>query len=232
MNGDRLLRARAGGAKWRLWGLLLVVLAVAAWAWQTRGGALPAPDVDAPLARERGRQTAVLAGGCFWGVEAVFEHVRGVTRAVSGYAGGTPSTASYDLVSGGRTGHAESVEVTFDPSVITYGQLLRVFFSVAHDPTEHNRQGPDVGPQYRSAIFFADADQQRIAAAYIAQLDRAGVLRRPIATEVTRLDGFHAAEEYHQDYAARNPDDPYIRINDAPKVAALRRDFPALFVGR
>jgi peptide-methionine (S)-S-oxide reductase len=162
----------------------------------------------------------------------VFEHVRGVTRAVSGYAGGTPSTARYDLVSSGRTGHAESVEVTFDPSVITYGQLLRVFFSVAHDPTEKNRQGPDVGPQYRSAIFFADADQQRIAAAGVAQLDRAGLLRRPIATEVTRLDGFHAAEEYHQDYAARNPDDPYIRINDAPKVAALRRDFPTLFVGR
>ena len=216
----------------RICGLGLVVLSVAAWAWQGRGGALPAPEVDAPLARERGRHTAVLAGGCFWGVEAVFEHVRGVTRAVSGYAGGTPSTARYDLVSSGRTAHAESVEVTFDPSVITYGQLLRVFFSVAHDPTEHNRQGPDVGPQYRSAIFFADADQQRIAAAYIAQLDRAGVLRRPIATEVTRLDGFHAAEEYHQDYAARNPDDPYIRINDAPKVAALRRDFPTLFVGR
>jgi peptide-methionine (S)-S-oxide reductase len=195
-------------------------------------GPIPAPQTDAPLATAKGSKTAVLAGGCFWGIQAVFQHVRGVTRATSGYAGGTAATAHYEMVGTGRTGHAESVEVVYDPSQITFGQLLRVFFSVAHDPTQLNRQGPDDGPQYRSAIFYADAEQQRIAEAYIAQLDAAKIFRRPIVTTLTPLAGFYAAEDYHQDYATLHPDDLYIRINDAPKVVNLRKDFPELYVER
>ncbi len=193
---------------------------------------IPAPLVDAPLATASSRQMAVIAGGCFWGVEAVFRHVRGVSSAVSGYAGGTADTAHYDLVSTGRTTHAEAVEITYDPSQITYGTLLRIFFSVAHDPTEVNRQGPDEGPQYRSAIFFGDADQQRIAAAYIAQLNQAKAFPRRIATQVTPLTRFYAAEDYHQDYAARHPNDPYIVINDAPKVRNLQALFPDLYIAK
>jgi peptide-methionine (S)-S-oxide reductase len=199
----------------------------------TAVGPVPSPSLDAPLAPATGQpRTAVLAGGCFWGVQAVFQHVRGVTRAVSGYSGGSAWTAHYQLVSSGATGHAESVEVTYDPSQLTYGQLLRVFFSVAHDPTELNRQGPDEGSQYRSAIFYADAEQQRIAEGYVAQLDRAGVFGRKIATQVVPLKAFHAAEAYHQDFATRHPEHPYIRINDAPKVASLQRLFPDLYVGK
>jgi peptide-methionine (S)-S-oxide reductase len=194
--------------------------------------AVPPPQIDEKLSNPKGDATAVVAGGCFWGVQAVFQHVRGVTRAVSGYAGGPASTAHYEMVATGRTGHAESVELTYDPSQITYGQLLRVFFSIAHDPTQLNRQGPDEGPQYRSAIFVAGAEQQRIAEAYIAQLDQAHAFPRPIATKLTALDRFYRAEDYHQDYATKHPRDPYILINDAPKVEHLRQAFPELYLSK
>jgi peptide-methionine (S)-S-oxide reductase len=193
---------------------------------------VPAPYVDAALAPTKGQSIAVVAGGCFWGVQAVFQHLRGVTRATSGYAGGTAETAHYDTVSSGLTGHAESVEVTYDPSQITYGQVLRVFFAVAHDPTEVNRQGPDDGRQYRSAIFAADADQERIARAYIAQLNDARVFDRPVATTVTAGAEFYPAEDYHQNYATLHPDDLYIRLNDAPKVEHLRQMFPEMYVAK
>lgn len=195
-------------------------------------GPLPDPAVDAPLANTKSTETAVFAGGCFWGVEAVFENVKGVAKSVSGYAGGAAATATYDQVSSGRTGHAESVSVTYDSSQVTYGQLLKVFFAVAHDPTELNRQGPDTGTQYRSAIFYANPEQQRVAQAYIAQLQAAKVFPRPIVTEVVPLKAFYAAEAYHQNYLERNPDQPYIVMNDLPKLAALKRDLPALYSGR
>ncbi len=193
---------------------------------------IPAPSVDAPLALASGKATAVFSGGCFWGIQAVFQHVRGVTRATSGYAGGSASTAEYEIVSTGQTGHAESVQVEYDPSQITYGQLLRIFFSVAHDPTELNRQGPDTGTQYRSVIFYLNADQQRIAQAYIAQLGAAKVFPEPIVTQVTALPHFYEAEAYHQNYATLHPDDPYIMYNDAPKVRNLKAEFPELYVGK
>lgn len=193
---------------------------------------IPDPALDAPLAAAKGEQTAVLAGGCFWGIEAVFEHVKGVTNVTSGYSGGSAETANYELVSAGETGHAESVRITYDPSQISYGQLLKVFFAVAHDPTELNRQGPDTGTQYRSAIFYSDDEQKRIAEAYIKQLNQAKVFKRPIATQVSSLTSYHRAEAYHQDYAARHPDDSYIVINDLPKVASLRRQFPNLYITR
>lgn len=193
------------------------------------GAVLPNPIVDAPLASTSGRQTAVVAGGCFWGVQAVFQHVKGVQRVTSGYSGGSSSTAEYEVVSTGSTGHAESVEITFDPARVSYGQLLKVFFSVAHDPTQLNRQGPDTGTQYRSVIFYANDEQKRIAEAYVAQLERAKSFPRPIVTQVVPLKGFYAAESYHQDYAALHPDNPYIAINDAPKVEHLRQQFPDLY---
>jgi peptide-methionine (S)-S-oxide reductase len=189
---------------------------------------VPPPALDAPLAGAPATETAVLAGGCFWGVQAVFQHVTGVASAVSGYAGGSQQDADYDVVSRGRTGHAEAVAVTFDPRVISYGTILRIFFSVAHDPTQRDRQGPDVGPQYRSAIFAADAAQQRIAAAYIAQLDGAKVFDKPIATQLAGATPFYPAEAYHQDYATLHPEQPYIVYNDRPKVEALKRLFPSL----
>jgi len=195
-------------------------------------GTLPDPTVDTPKAAVSGQATAVFAGGCFWGVEAVFKHVKGVTKSTSGYSGGSQMTAKYMLVGTGTTGHAESVEVKYDPSQVTYGQLLRVFFSVAHDPTQLNRQGPDWGTQYRSAIFFATPEQERVAKAYIAQLDAAKVYAKPIVTEVAPLKGFYSAEDYHQDYLARNPDQPYIVINDLPKLAALKEQFPQLYTGK
>jgi peptide-methionine (S)-S-oxide reductase len=172
----------------------------------------------------------VFAGGCFWGVQAVFERVKGVMQATAGYAGGTAATATYDQVTTETTGHAESVEVVYDPSKVTYGQLLRVFFSVAHDPTELNRQGPDVGTSYRSAIFYSTDDQKRIASAYIAQLDAAKALPKRIVTEVPPLKGFYRAEEYHQDYALRNPYNPYIHTFDLPKIDALKQQFPDFYV--
>jgi peptide-methionine (S)-S-oxide reductase len=196
------------------------------------GAPLPNPVVDSTMAKNSGRQTAVIAGGCFWGIQAVFQHVKGVISATSGYAGGSSKTAEYEVVSTGETGHAESVQITYDPSKITYGELLRVFFSVAHDPTQLNHQGPDSGTQYRSAIFFSNDEQKRIAEAYIAQLDKANIFSHPIVTQVTPLKGFYAAESYHQNYAAQHPDDPYIMFNDAPKVTHLKQQFPDLYTGK
>jgi peptide-methionine (S)-S-oxide reductase len=178
----------------------------------------------------KGTQTAVFAGGCFWGVEAVFEHVKGVIDVKSGYAGGEAKTATYDQVSDGDTGHAESVKVTFDPSKITYVQLLTVFFSVAHDPTELNRQGPDTGTQYRSAIFYANQEQKKLAEEYIAAINRSKALPKPVVTQVVPLKEFFDAEDYHQDYLKHHPDQPYIVYNDMPKLAALKEKFPELFV--
>ncbi|MCA1592158.1 MAG: peptide-methionine (S)-S-oxide reductase MsrA [Acidobacteria bacterium] len=192
----------------------------------------PDPAVDAPLANTKGAQTAVFAGGCFWGVEAVFEHVKGVSGVTVGYVGGSARTADYETVSAGKTGHAESVRVVYDPSQVSYGQLLKVFFSVAHDPTELNRQGPDTGTQYRSAIFYTNAEQKRIAHAYIDQLNAAKVFERPVVTQLAPLDAFYKAEAYHQDYAVRHPDNAYIVINDLPKVANLREQLPALYVAK
>lgn len=189
-----------------------------------------APTVDAPLAASPGKASIVVSGGCFWGVQAVFQHVKGVISATSGYAGGKSDTAHYELVSDGNTGHAESVQVVYDPAQISLGQLLRVFFSVAHDPTELNRQGPDTGTQYRSAIWFSNADQQRIAAAYIKQLNTAKAFGKPIVTQLSPLPAFYAAEDYHQDYARLHPDDLYIAINDRPKVTHLQEQFPKLYV--
>ena len=195
----------------------------------TPGVTVPAPvTVSRPSA---GLQTLVLAGGCFWGIEAVYEHVKGVKDAVSGYAGGTKAQADYETVSTGSTGHAESVRVTFDPAQVSLETLLQVFFSVAHDPTQLNRQGPDVGPQYRSAIFFADEEQAKAARAYIDQLTKAKVYPRPIVTQVVKLDTFYPAEEYHQDFAEKNPTYPYIVYHDKPKVAALKRQFPLSWKG-
>jgi peptide-methionine (S)-S-oxide reductase len=193
---------------------------------------LPMPSVDLPKATAPGTQTAVFAGGCFWGVEAVFRHVKGVRTAVSGYAGGSKQTAAYEVVSTGTTGHAESVQVTYDPSQITYGELLRIFFSVAHDPTQLDRQGPDHGTQYRSAIFVESADQKRVADAYIAQLTAAKAFGDPIVTQVVPLPAFYPAEDYHQDYLARHPNQPYIVYNDLPKLAALKDQFPSRYVGK
>lgn len=188
-----------------------------------------APKVDAPLANDAGHATAVLAGGCFWGLQWVFEHVPGVTNVTSGYSGGAAATATYEQVSEGDTGHAETVRIAYDPSKVSYGQLLRVYFSVATDPTELDRQGPDTGSQYRGVIFYATPEQQKIAKAYIAQLGAAHAFAAPIVTQVVPFKAFYPAEEYHQDYARLHPDAPYIAINDAPKVAALQRTLPQLY---
>jgi peptide-methionine (S)-S-oxide reductase len=191
---------------------------------------LPLPAQDVPAASAKAPQTAVFAGGCFWGVEAVFRHVKGVTRAVSGYAGGMIVNPTYEQVLTGRTGHAESVQVTYDPAQVSYGQLLAVFFSVAHDPTQKDRQGPDVGPQYRSAIFYADDEQRRVAEAYVAQLDKAKAFGAPIVTQIAKLPAFWPAEDYHQNYLALHPTQPYIVVNDLPKLAALQKEWPQLYV--
>jgi peptide-methionine (S)-S-oxide reductase len=190
---------------------------------------VPVAALDQPLAKAAGTQTLVLAGGCFWGVDAVFKHVKGVSSVTSGYAGGEKATADYDTVSTGTTGHAESVSIVYDPSQVTMGQLLRVFFSVAHDPTELNRQGPDHGTQYRSAIFYGSDDQKRVADAYIAQLGAAKTYRGPIVTQVAPLKAFYPAESYHQNYLKLHPMQPYIVINDQPKVEALKAKFPAIY---
>jgi len=193
---------------------------------------LPDPVVDAAKTADKQSATAVFAGGCFWGVDAVFKHVKGVTSAVSGYAGGSAKTAHYEIIGTGLTGHAESVQVTYDPSQISYGQLLKVFFSVAHDPTQLNRQGPDVGTQYRSAIFYADPEQQRVAQAYIDQLSNAKMFGRPIVTQLAPLNAFYPAEDYHQDYLAKHPENMYIVVNDLPKLNNLRQEFPQIYVSR
>jgi peptide-methionine (S)-S-oxide reductase len=191
---------------------------------------IPAAQTDVPLASSSGRQTAVFAGGCFWGTQAVFQRVKGVVATTAGYSGGSAQTATYDQVTTETTGHAESVEVVYDPSRLTYGQLLRIFFSVAHDPTQLNRQGPDEGPSYRSAIFYSNPEQKRIADAYIAQLNAAKVFSGPIVTQVVPLKGFYRAEDYHQDYELHHPDNPYILVCDRPKIDALKQQFPELFV--
>lgn len=193
---------------------------------------VPPPVTDAALASSGGEQTVVFSGGCFWGVQAVFQHVKGVISARSGYSGGERRTAEYETVSTGRTGHAESVKVVFDPSQVTYGQLLHVFFSVAHDPTQLNRQGPDEGSQYRSVVFYTNEEQQRITEAYIAQLENAHVFKHRIVTQVVPLKGFYEAEAYHQDYATRHPESMYIQYNDLPKVDNLKKEFPQLWTGK
>lgn len=193
------------------------------------GAEIPGFSGRAPSPPAGGEQTAVLAGGCFWGVDAVFRHVKGVSTVVSGYSGGDRATANYPAVSTGTTGHAEAVSIAYDPAKISYGQLLEIFFAVAHDPTERNRQGPDTGTQYRSAIFYANEGQKQVAQAYIDQLNRAGAFPAPIATQVAPLKRFYPAEEYHQNYLARHPDQPYIVIYDMPKLEQLKKRFPALY---
>jgi len=187
---------------------------------------LPKPAVDETLTSSPGQETAVIAGGCFWGIQAVFQHVKGVVSATSGYSGGSSSTAEYEIVSTGTTGHAESEKIVYDPSKITYGQLLQIFFSVATDPTQLNRQDPDEGTQYRSVIFYANDEQKKIADAYIEQLNQAKVFKHKIVTQVVPLKAFYPAEGYHQNYAERHPDNPYIARYDLPKVAALQQIFP------
>ena len=206
--------------------MVVVAIAAACNAGSEASVAVPAAAVDEVKSPDKGKATAVVAGGCFWGIQAVFQHVKGVHSATSGYAGGTVKNPSYETVSSGRTGHAESVKIVYDPSKVTYGELLRVFFSVALDPTELNRQGPDEGTQYRSVIFYANDEQKKIAEAYIAQLDQAKVFQGKIVTQVVPLQAFYEAEGYHQNYAEQHPNDPYIRYNDAPKVANLKREFP------
>jgi len=208
---------------------VMAVLTMIAPSTTTAAVTIPNPAVDDPIASAKGQQTVVLAGGCFWGIQAVFEHVKGVKSATAGYSGGTVKNPSYEQVSSGATGHAESVKVVYDPSKVTFGQLLKVFFSVAHDPTELDRQGPDNGTQYRSAIFFTSDSQQHIAKAYIDQLNSAKVYPQPIVTEVTAYSAFYPAEDYHQDFAEKNPYNTYIMINDAPKVANLKKDLPDLY---
>jgi peptide-methionine (S)-S-oxide reductase len=208
--------------------VLVVAMGVRTMAFgQVRTEKLPAPAVDEHSAAHS--ETAVFAGGCFWGVQTTFQRIKGVTATTAGYSGGTRETANYSAVSSERTGHAESVKVVFDPAKISYGTLLRVFFSVVHDPTELNRQGPDVGTSYRSVIFYTSPEQQKIAQAYIAQLDAAKAFLRPIVTQVVPLVAFYDGEDYHQDYAEKNPDNPYIQVCDVPKVAALKAQFPELF---
>ena len=216
----------------RMAAMLLTVLAVAIACRAGSGAAVPAPVVDQAKAAAPAKQTAVVAGGCFWGIQAVFQHVKGVISATSGYSGGSVNHPDYEMVSSGRTGHAESVQIVYDPSQVTYGELLRVFFSVAHDPTELNRQGPDEGTQYRSVIFYANDEQKKIAEAYIAQLDQANVYHHKIVTQVVNFQAFYPAESYHQNYATRHPNDPYIMYNDAPKVADLHKEFPDLYTGK
>ncbi|HLO48120.1 MAG TPA: peptide-methionine (S)-S-oxide reductase MsrA [Kamptonema sp.] len=210
-------------------GGLSIVLLTAALAGGASHSKVPEPTTDIATSMAKGKQTAVLAGGCFWGVEAVFEHLKGVSSVVSGYSGGNEATANYEVVSSGETDHAESVEITYDPSQISYGQLLKIYFAVAHDPTELNRQGPDEGRQYRSAIFFSNDEQKRVAAAYIEQLNKAHVFSQPIVTQLVPLKSFYAAEEYHQDFIARNPNYPYVVVNDLPKLSQLREQFPDLY---
>jgi peptide-methionine (S)-S-oxide reductase len=206
------------------------VLLSGAVVWAAANPPIPPPTLDAPLVKQPTKESAVFAGGCFWGVQAVFQRVKGVLATTTGYSGGSAKTATYKQVITETTGHAESVEVIYDPSRITYGQLLRIYFSVAHDPTQLNRQGPDVGTSYRSAIFFTTEDQKRLALAYIAQLDQQHIFPARIVTEVTPLKAFYRAEDYHQDFAYYNPNNPYIQVCDRPKIEALKEQFPELFI--
>jgi peptide-methionine (S)-S-oxide reductase len=215
--------------------VLLAVLALFLWTRHNYASAatvIPDPAVDETLASQKGQETVVVSGGCFWGVQAVFQHVKGVTSATSGYSGGTVKNPNYEQVSSGETGHAESVQIVYDPSKITLGQLLKVFFSVAHDPTELNRQGPDTGTQYRSIIFFSNTDQQRIAQSYVDQLNQSKVFASPIVTQIVPLKAFYRAEDYHQNYATEHPDNPYIAMFDLPKLKNLQQQFPSLYVAK
>jgi len=210
----------------------LLILGAFLFAWHMLGHTgetarpLPPPEIDGPRGPGSAEEAAVLAGGCFWGVQGVFEHTKGVKQVLAGYAGGEKARARYEQVSTGQTGHAESVQVIFDSREISYGEILRIYFSVAHDPTQLNRQGPDIGSQYRSAIFYSDVSQQRIAQAYIAQLERARVFAQPIVTRVDPLKAFYPAEAYHQDFLIHHPDHPYIFVNDLPKIENLKRLYP------
>ncbi len=219
-------------------GLIFVGIGVLTWATAKPNdgranakAAFPKPAVDAPLASAKSTETAVVSGGCFWGIQAVFQHLKGVGSASSGYSGGAANTAHYEDVSTGATGHAESVKIVFDPSQISYGQILMIFFSVAHNPTELNYQGPDHGTQYRSSIFYSDGQQKKIAEAYIAQLDSAKIYSQPIVTQVVPLQAFYPAEAYHQDYLKHHSYEPYIVMNDLPKLASLKKEFPDLYRG-
>lgn len=190
----------------------------------------PDPKIDLPVSEVKKEQTLVLAGGCFWGMEAVFEHLKGVSKVVSGYAGGkNADTAHYEIVSGGNTGHAESVKITYDPYKISYGQILKIYFAVAHDPTQLNRQGPDSGSQYRSVIFYTNNEEKKVAQSYISQLNKLKIFGNPIVTQVVPLNKFYAAEDYHQHFIARNPNYPYVVINDLPKLQQLKSQFPNLY---
>jgi peptide-methionine (S)-S-oxide reductase len=225
------MKTNSSIGKFAVIALLLCVGALSAWNLASaKVVPLPDPTVDDTLVPQPGQQVAVIAGGCFWGIQLVFEHVKGVVKVTAGYSGGAANTAQYQIVSTGRTGHAESVRIVYDPSKITYGQLLKVFFAVAHNPTELNEQGPDEGTQYRSAIFYADANQQRIANAYITQLDEAKAFRHKIVTQVVPLVAFYQAEGYHQDYAVHNPYNQYIVVNDLPKLDELKKRLPDLYV--
>ncbi len=204
----------------------LIAVALACGAFRTT---LPTPATDIPASVAKGQETAVLSGGCFWGMEAVFEHLKGVSNVVSGFSGGSAATAHYEVVSSGETGHAESVKITYNPSQISYSQLLKIYFLVAHDPTQLNRQAPDSGPQYRSVIFFANNEQKRVAQAYVEQLNKAHVFRKPIVTQLAPLKGFYIAEEYHQHFIDRNPNYPYVVVNDLPKLEQLREQFPNMY---
>lgn len=209
--------------------LLVVFAALSSRAKGPANTAFPKPTVDQPVAPTKGKEVAVISGGCFWGIQAVYEHTKGVISATSGYAGGTPDTAQYETVSSGKTDHAESVKIVYDPSEITYGQILMIFFSVAHNPTELNKQGPDWGTQYRSSIFYSSPEQKKIAEAYIQQLNAAKIYPAKIVTQVVALNGFYPAEGYHQDYLKHHTDNPYIVINDLPKIRNLKKDFPDLY---
>ncbi len=216
---------------------IAVIVAFVAWSAVRSIGAkpnepkfpFPKPAVDEPLSSTKGQATAVLAGGCFWGVQAVFEHLKGVTSVAAGYSGGHVESPGYEMVSTGLTGHAESVSITFDPAQISYGQILMVYFSVAHDPTQLNRQGPDSGSQYRSAIFYSNDEQKRIAVAYVAQIDAAKVYPARIVTQIAPIQAFYRAEEYHQDYLKNHPHEPYIVYNDLPRLEHLKTQFPELY---
>jgi len=213
----------------RFFGCLVILSTFGATAFGTARGQVPAFAGGLPSSAAEGKQTAVLAGGCFWGVDAVFKHVKGVKSVVAGYSGGSAATAKYEVVSAGRTGHAESVKIAYDPSKISYADLLRIFFSVAHDPTELNHQGPDEGTQYRSVIFYSNEDQKQIALAYINQLNNARVFRKTIVTQVVPLQAFYPAEAYHQNFLALHPNYPYIVYNDLPKLRKLQKQFPSLY---
>jgi peptide-methionine (S)-S-oxide reductase len=210
-------------------GLGTLIFSSIVWASNKTLKNFPNPNTDNPVTVTKGQKTAVLAGGCFWGMEAVFEHLKGVSEVVSGFAGGTSATASYERVSSGDTGHAEAVKITYDPSQISYGQLLKVYFSVAHDPTELNRQRPDTGSQYRSAIFFENDQQKKVAQAYIKQLNQEKIFTAPIVTTLVPFQGFYAAEDYHQNFIQHNPTYPYVVVNDLPKLAQLKQQFPRLY---